>query len=217
MLRPSGMVLMSHLKQQQVQTDVFATNALLSAAEKVSSWKEALLLAPLTHEVDEVSLGSLVAACNGAGFWEAAWQLFAELRPRRLVASDVTLNAVTTAAQQGNKWRSALKFFRSSRDAKNALLSACSAGLAWQMALDLLRADLTGPTTGRAATLDACAKSSHWPFAVLLFASDAVALTSLATAQWHLGGNITALLQQLAERGMQALRDEKECPCDIGK
>lgn len=125
---PSGMVLMSHLKQQQVQTDVFATNALLSAAEKVSSWKEALLLAP-TREVDEVSLGSLVASANSAGFWEAAWQLFAELRPRRLVASDVTLNAVTTAAQQGNKWRSALKFFRSSRDAKNALLSACSAGL----------------------------------------------------------------------------------------
>jgi hypothetical protein len=29
-----------------------------------------------------VSLGSLVASANSAGFWEAAWQLFAELRPR---------------------------------------------------------------------------------------------------------------------------------------
>eukprot|EP00438_Fugacium_kawagutii_P001672 Skav205383 [mRNA] locus=scaffold277:160950:165688:+ [translate_table: standard] len=42
----SGMTLMSQLKQRQVQTDVFATNALLSAAEKASAWKEALVLAP---------------------------------------------------------------------------------------------------------------------------------------------------------------------------
>eukprot|EP00435_Cladocopium_sp_Y103_P045398 s95_g13.t1 len=211
---PSGMVLMSHLKQQKVQTDVFATNALLSAAEKVSSWKEALLLSPLN---DEVSLGSLVAACSGAGFWEAALQLFAELQSRRLVASDVTLNAVTTAAQQGNKWRSALTFCRSNaRDAKNALLSACSAGAAWQMALYLLRADLTGPTTGCAATLDACAKSSHWPFAVLLLATsaDAVAVASVATARFRGGGDITALLQQLTERGMQSLREKTNSLCD---
>jgi len=138
----SGMALMSHLKQQQVQTDVFSTNALLSAAERASAWKEALVIAPRN---DEVSISCVLSACAGAGYWELAFQCLNELMPRRLSASDVTLNAATSAAQQGNVWRSAL-FWTRGEDA-NSLLGACGRGRAWTMALHVLRARPAGQSS----------------------------------------------------------------------
>eukprot|EP00434_Breviolum_minutum_P028032 symbB.v1.2.024799.t1/scaffold2373.1/size80819/1 len=231
----SGMALMSHLKQQQVQTDVFSTNALLSAAERASAWKEALVIAPRN---DEVSISCVLSACAGAGYWELAFQCLNELMPRslgttnpqlhkhpgtvanlfcfllhsvrqRLSASDVTLNAATSAAQQGNVWRSAL-FWTRGEDA-NSLLGACGRGRAWTMALHVLRARTAG-RLGRAATLDACAKRSHWQFAVVLLdpCEDAVALASVAMATERCGlrGSTTMLLEQLATHGLRATSEK---------
>ena len=62
-----------------------------------------LLISQLGIQLLQVSLGCLVTATSAAVFWEAAVQLFAELRPRRLLATQVTRNAATTAAQQGSK------------------------------------------------------------------------------------------------------------------
>ena len=56
------------------------------------------------------------------------YPLYVHVVKTRCTQFDCLNPPITVSGDHHLRWRSALKFFRSSRDAKNALLSACSAG-----------------------------------------------------------------------------------------
>ncbi|CAJ1395583.1 unnamed protein product [Effrenium voratum] len=163
------------MSASEVQTDAYALNAAASCA--LSAWQEAMAM---SSQPDEVGAGALARACGESGNWEASFQLLQSLGWRRLAATQITLNAATSAAQQGSQWRWALLRDLSAVDARNAACGACGAGGAWRSALHLCRG--AGPP-GCGAALAACARAGRWCQAQRLLGAvaDGTAWAQLAT------------------------------------
>ncbi|CAJ1326891.1 unnamed protein product [Effrenium voratum] len=133
-------------------------------------WSLSLLSAlPSNFRPSAVLCNAAMAACEKAGQWRCALQLFAEFPLRRLKEDDVTYGSVMSAFARAGRWQEAICFLQSLRDCSiitvNAAISACEKGGAWQHARHLLQRRLGKGDVNVitfSATISACEKGGEW-------------------------------------------------------
>lgn len=145
--------LLGELRQEGIEINVIACNAVVSACGERHCWEEALCLLDGTkrHRLSPnlVTYNAALSACGrGEVVVAPVLGMLAELRQRRLEADLVTYNAAIAASAAAGQWREALHRLRSLQESAlladvvswGAAVSACGERRPWRRALDLLRA-----------------------------------------------------------------------------
>lgn len=120
--------LMQRLRAKQLEVDIIAMNAMISAYEKLlgldfrlqavasksfrcGQWERAL---DLLKELDEnlmqstvITYNAAMSACDQTGHWEASLELLQEMRRRQLQVDLISYNASISACEAGN-WQTAI-------------------------------------------------------------------------------------------------------------
>ena len=147
---PSALQLLAELKWSQLQPNVVALSAVVSALERAARWQHAVrLLTDFPAAPNAVTLSAACSACERASAWEMALSLltlFGTEGRDKLVYSSVVGACVKVA-----EWEQALCLMRELPETDIILLSlgiaACYQGSLWCQALVLL--SQLGPLTSR--------------------------------------------------------------------
>ena len=162
------------LKRFTSQPDLAAYNSVISACAKVARWTLALSIAAEIgpNKWDEVTLGSLISACD-RGEWGLALQLLEQGRLREIQPSRIAIHSAIVAFE-GQHWPWAIHLLEESLawrvfpDASmlGAVVSSCEKGHQWLRSLHLLNLFFAQKCTPDLAALtssiSACAKAHCW-------------------------------------------------------
>ncbi|CAL1133253.1 unnamed protein product, partial [Cladocopium goreaui] len=174
-------------------------NTLLSAFEKGSHWRKALLHLEGV-EPDLISFNSVISAGEKGDQWPLSADLYCQLQWKNLEADVFSGSATLSAFEKGSAWQNALllvallsKMLPLNVVPWNATISACEKEGEWEWALLLLRsmAGAQPDVISFNAAISACERVSQWEVALLLFHEGQV-----ACALDHI--SINALLGALA-------------------
>eukprot|EP00439_Symbiodinium_sp_Y106_P060145 s248_g8.t2 len=164
------------------RSDVITNNAIISAFEKGSEWKQALEIpCQLSQDrlvPDTITYGSSISACEKGSVWQRAQQLRQEMADRDL-ASLIAYNASVSACEKVGEWRQAFTLvaqlevegLRPDAITFNAALSSCEKAKDWIWALQMmqgLRKRKWANVVSYGAAISACAGSAKWELALHL-------------------------------------------------